>query len=442
MIFAALLLAASPQAEEIKSPPAATLDLFAPTEGQPHRGQWRAWLDSPGGELPFGLHIRVAVIDKEPRWVAELINGEERITVPSVSWHKGERQLVLDMPHYDSRITARVAEDGKRMDGRWRKRRGLDKWADMAFHATAMLEPGPATRFLPLPRLGESDPQAPPSILAKYWAIDFSSSEDQALGIFSQHQGELVTGTVLTTLGDYRYLAGRRDGDRLRLSCFDGAHAFLFDASLIDDGRLQGKFYSSDSWQEDWSAVEDQNLVMPDAFEEVKLAPGVDVEEPLPLDGLSFPDLDGVVRELADPELHGKVTIISLFGSWCPNCNDEAAFFAELDKRYHDRGLRFIGLGFELTGEQERDTEQLKRFRDRWDLRYPILLAGSANKKEAQLAFPLLKQVKSFPTALILDRAGKVRTIHSGFDGPATGIFHQYMRAKYEQTILELLTER
>jgi thiol-disulfide isomerase/thioredoxin len=464
MLFATLLLFALPQAAETESPPAATMNLFAGQQGQPERGPWRAWLDSPGGELPFGLHVRVIVRGKEVRWSAELLNGEERIAVPSVTWNAKDKQFILDMPHYDSKITATVSADGKTMDGRWRKRRGLDRWADMPFHARfympppdleiGVLERVVAPRFLPLPDSVHPDPNAlaPPVAgtspapaeakpLATYWRMKFESSADAAAGVFKEHADARVTGTILTTLGDYRYLAGRRDGNRIRLSCFDGAHAFLFDAQLQTDGNLQGLFYSGDSWQDPWVATQNDSFSPENAFADALLADGIDSSAPLSLAGLEYVGLDGKKRALEDSELHGTVTIISLFGSWCPNCNDEAAFFAELDRRYRSRGLRIIGLGFELTGEQERDLEQLKRFRDRWKLKYPLLLAGTANKKKAQAAFPLLAEVKSFPTAIILDHDGRVRKIHSGFSGPATGKWHVYMKASYEQLILELLKE-
>lgn len=447
MLLATLLLFAMPQAAKPESPPAATMDLFAVEQGQPKRGPWRAWLDSPGGDLPFGLFLRVVVSGKEVRWAAEISNGKERIAVPSVSWSAHDKQFVLDMPHYDSRITATVSADGKTMNGHWRKRRGLERWSDMPFHARfytppadqedGLLERVAAPRFSPLSNSAETEP------LEKYWRMQFESSSDPAAGIFEQHENNMVTGTILTTLGDYRYLAGRRDGNRMRLSCFDGAHAFLFDATLLTDGTLNGMFYSSDSWQDPWTAVQDGNFsFLANSFADAHLAEGIDPDAPLSLKGLQFPGLDGLPRALDDPELHGKVTIISLFGSWCPNCNDEAAFFAELDQRYRKSGLRIIGLGFELTGEEKRDLQQLTRFRDRWKLEYPLLLAGTANKKKAQEAFPLLKEVKSFPTAIILDAEGRVRKIHSGFSGPATGQYHEYMKASYEQLILELLREQ
>ena len=56
-----------------------------------------------------------------------------------------------------------------------------------------------------------------------------------------------VTGTFLTETGDYRYLEGVVDGDSLKLSCFDGSHAFLFHAAL-DQDSFRGRFWSGTHW--------------------------------------------------------------------------------------------------------------------------------------------------------------------------------------------------
>ena len=61
-----------------------------------------------------------------------------------------------------------------------------------------------------------------------------------AKGIFFQKDGDVVTGTFRTKTGDYRYLEGVMDGNRLKLSTFDGAHAFLFTAT-VSDSTLEWK---------------------------------------------------------------------------------------------------------------------------------------------------------------------------------------------------------
>src|SRR6188472_456453 len=100
-----------------------------PPADELHLGPWRAWLESPGGELPFGLEIA----REGAALSATIVNGEERILVPS-STTEGD-ELVLDMPHYDSAIRARISPYGTRLTGEWKKRSGVDRWTTLPFRA-------------------------------------------------------------------------------------------------------------------------------------------------------------------------------------------------------------------------------------------------------------------------------------------------------------------
>jgi hypothetical protein len=79
--------------------------------------------------------------------------------------------------------------------------------------------------------------------------IGEGDGRDTTVGEFKQ-VGQKVTGTFLTTTGDYRFLEGTVSGDQLYLSCFDGGHAFLFTAKIADTNTLtDGKFFAGLSWQ-------------------------------------------------------------------------------------------------------------------------------------------------------------------------------------------------
>ncbi len=155
----------------------------------------------------------------------------------------------------------------------------------------------------------------------------------------------------------------------------------------------------------------------------------------------TLPDLDGKPHSLADTSYKGRARIISLFGTWCPNCNDEAKFLAELDERYGPRGLSIVGLAFELDTDFERSCRQVRRFQELHGIHYPILIAGESNKLKASKAFPALDRVRAYPTAIFLDANNKVRAVHTGFSGPATGPAHDHMRERYE-ALLETLLAR
>jgi thiol-disulfide isomerase/thioredoxin len=383
-------------------------------------GTWRAALASAGGELPFGLEIqREDGIDR-----AFVVNGTERIRVPTLTIAGDE--VVLDISHYDSTLRAKLAPDGRSLSGEWSKRAGAERRATLPFTAQF----GDAPRFA---SLGGGTARA--SDIDGRWSVRFWSEKDPAVGIFRATSDGTVEGTFLTTTGDYRYLAGSIDGDRLRLSCFDGAHAFLFDARLQDDGRLEGDFWSGDRWHDRWRATRDPNAALPDTFA------GVSAADDFGLALLRFPDADGKLRSLAEFQLAGRALVVQVLGSWCPNCHDETAYLAELDRRYRDRGLSVVGLAFEYSGEFVRDAEQVRRMRDRHHAEYPILLAGSAAKDRAAQALPALDRVLAFPTTIFLHRDGRVRAVHSGFAGPGTGTEYARLAKEFESLVEELLAE-
>jgi thiol-disulfide isomerase/thioredoxin len=378
-------------------------------------GSWRAWLDSPGGELPFGLEFAAHDGSLE----AWIINGTERLSVERVEL-AGDR-LLLGIEHYDARIEATL--DGGRLDGEWSKTGKGGDLSRLDFHALAG----------DLPRFPTADGAAPTTDISGRWAVDFAEDDKPALGLFHMEPDGRVAGTFLTATGDYRYLAGRLDGERLRLSVFDGAHAFLFDSRLQPDGTLAGDFWSRESWHETWTARRDEEAALEDAFEQTHW-----IDE-VPLEEIAYPDLGGRMRSLADPDFAGQARLIVVFGSWCPNCNDHTNDLVELYGRYRDDGLSVLGLAFEMTGSFERDARQVRKYIEHHGIEYPVLVAGTADKDEASAAFPLVDRVRSFPTTLFLDRDGRVRTVHSGYSGPATGQAHLAQRRQFEERIENLL---
>ncbi len=394
---------------------------MAKEPGRIQGGIWHAWLDSPGGELPFELEIQTGP------WKAWILNGEERMEVPRVEFAEGK--LVLDIDFYDSKITASVAEHGSRLEGTWVKQSVGDALTQMAFHAVA----GSSSRFVPEESAAGTDRST--ADIAGRWQVQFESDSDHSVAEFEQDADGTVRGTFLTTVGDYRYLAGQVDGDRLRLSCFDGAHAFLFDARLGEDGALEGSFWSRDTWHETWTAERNDEVVMPDAFLLTKSLDGQSFHH------LSFPDLAGRVRSLGEEELVGRAQLIQIFGTWCPNCHDATKFLVELHDRYAHEGLKIVGLAFELTGDAERDAQQVRTYIQRQGIQYPVLLAGTSDKSKASEAVPVLDRIRSYPTTVFLDGEGTVQAVFTGFSGPATGAAHQKLRADFQAQIESLLSE-
>ncbi len=408
-----------------------------PTLEQRLTGTWHAELASPGGPLPFTLRI----FEQDGRLAAVAINGEEEAPFSHV--RPTDTGVELATEWYDSEIRAELDRfSGNDMRGRWRKTApGGD--SVLGFQATRNDLPNRTAlpRFRPVAPLdfaaGAPD-RAMPTSVAGAWAMEFTDADgtQPARGEFRQ-EGSRVTGTILTPVGDYRYLEGSFELGRLRLSTFDGAHAFLFDAEARIDGSLRGSFWSRDSYHAEWRArpLAADERVLPDAWE---LAGLTNQEGRF---AFSFPDLDGAVVSLADERFRGKVVLVNIFGSWCPNCNDKAPVLAGWHRRFRDRGLEIVGLAYELTGDPQRDERQVRRFAERHGVEFPLLLAGLSDKKQAAATLPDLSAVVAFPTTVFIGRDGLVRQIHTGFAGPGTGRHYEQLLAELEGLIEELLEE-
>ncbi|MEZ5332016.1 MAG: TlpA disulfide reductase family protein [Thermoanaerobaculia bacterium] len=385
-------------------------------------GVWRAVLASPGGDLPFGLRIE----RRADGLSASILNGPEAAPVSDVVVEGDSIELAFSW--YDSRIDAPFAGPD-RLTGTWTKTHHHGSLARMAFTA----ERGEAPRF---PTPDETGAVEALPTVAGDWDVLFVDDEtsEPARAELTQ-EGDHVSGTFLTTTGDYRYLEGIYRGGALRLSTFDGAHAFLFHAVARPDGTLEGDYWSRDTYHAHWTgspiAAEVENLS--DGWHRAGLANDEGRFH------FSFPDLEGRTVSLSDPRFDGKVVLVNLFGSWCPNCNDEAPLLAEWARRYRDRGLEVVGLAYEMTGDPERNRTFVARYRDRHGIDFPLLLAGTSDKAEASETLPDLDAVLAFPTTVFIGRDGKVASIYSGFSGPGTGAHHDELVAQMESTIERLL---
>lgn len=387
-----------------------------PTSLLPKTGSWQAWLDAPGTTIPFQFDL----VRVPNGYRAFLKNGKERI--PIEAHHEGF-ELRLHCVPYDSWITADVRNGGVRLDGEWVLRRGNGKKTRMPFHASHGF----------VPRFGGTGKTARrgPSIEGR-WKVQFESSEQPAVGIFVQEPHRIL-GTFLTTLGDYRYLEGSWEDGNMHLSCFDGAHAFRFDAQLDENGLLGGMFYSRDTHSEVWTAQLDPLIELPDPLTLTKLKPGPQLND------LTYTSLDGQPAPLKKLLASPKPRIIVLFGTWCPNCTDEARLLTRIAKQYAPRGLEILGIAFEHGDDTPAQLTRIKAWKKSLQVPYPILLGGSSSKAKASQRFPLIDAVRAYPTTLFIKADGTVAAIHTGFTGPAAGSDHARLVESFELLVEEIV---
>ena len=380
----------------------------------PNHGMWRVSLDiGDGRELPFNAEFA-----EDHTFV--FLNAEERV-VSEETTIRGD-SIIINHPVFEGVFKGRFTAET--ISGEFIKP-SLDRVVPFTMSF------GDSLRFRPTTEATRQ--------VSGVWETVFSPEDPEARyiakGLFRQ-EGSSVTGTFRTTTGDYRYLEGVMDGDTLRLSTFDTAHAFLFEA-IVTDTTLTGTFYSGNHFVEPFVAKRNPNYELPEENALTFLKEGYDGIE------FAFPDTTGDTVRLSDERFQNKVVIVQIMGSWCPNCLDETRYYTDYFNNSYSRDLEFVSLAFEYAPGPEKAMAGLNRLKQKVGVPYPILLAqyGTESKLEANKKLPMLNHVLAYPTTIFIDKKGEVRRIHTGFNGPATGEKYEDFKQDFESYVESLLTE-
>src|SRR5690554_4093946 len=159
--------------------------------------------------------------------------------------------------------------------------------------------------------------------------------------------------------------------NELWLTSFDGAHVFLFTAHLIND-TLRGEFLSGNHWKTDWIGVRNDDFTLKDPDSLTYM-----VKDDFKF---QFKNLNGQNYVYPNQQLKGKVVIVQILGTWCPNCLDETKFYNELYDQFHNDGLEIIGVAYESPENFEDQVERIQRYIDNKSVPYPILVGGRGSK--------------------------------------------------------------
>jgi len=383
-------------------------------------GSWRFELVlKPHVTLPFTADLK----RDGKQEIFTIHNADERLPMDALV-RKGD-SVFLHASVFDSEFKGIVLADGS-ITGAW-----YDYSRGNEYSIPFTARPSSESRF-PI-----SSTQSASSLEGSY-QTHFSPLTDgmyPALAHFQQ-TGNQLSGTFQTETGDYRFLEGEVGGSQFALSAFDGSHAFLFAGKARTDGVLVGSFYSGNHWEEPFVAypTEDTEGFLRTAKDLTYLKEGYDEVS------FSFPNAQGEQVSLTDARYKGKAVIVQVLGSWCPNCMDETRLYAEWYKKYKDQGLEIIGLAFERAPSEEQSWKAIARMKKALGVEYEILLAANSNDKAiASEKLPMLNRVISYPTSIYLDKEGNVQAIHTGFNGPGTGLPYEEFVAEYEELIQSLL---
>ena len=268
------------------------------------------------------------------------------------------------------------------------------------------------------------------------YAVTFTSSngkEEKSVGIFKQ-EGTRLTATFLHVTGDSRFLEGTVEADSFHLSSFIGSGPSLYVGTIRPDGSLSGQSLSARGGTP-FTGTPDPNAKLPDAYTLTYLKAGYSTLD------FSFPDVDGHPTSLKDPKFKNKVVVLTIGGTWCPNCIDETAFLAPWYLANKSRGVEVISIQYERRTDSAFVRKALTRMRQRYDIHYDQLIGGIADKQAVAASLPALNTFLAFPTTIFIDRHGKVAKIHTGFTGPATGKYYDDFQKDFNTEVDQLLKQ-
>lgn len=390
-------------------------------------GVWRGTIrNNSGEEVAFTLEVK----REGDGIVGSLVNGDDRTVSTSGSFEGDTLKLRYDF--YDAELTAVIVGDelGGGFIRQWRKQTLARKLRaervigadDAALAASNPSNSSNSSHDISgewVMRVGEE-----PKV--SFWRAAF------------KQQGSRAKGTIIPVSGDWGEMTGSFDNNQLTLNRFDGINCRVFKATLTPQGALEGfvdlglydpkrKVVAERLTAENRASV--ASLPDPKNYTRMKNA-----AEPF---RFSFPDPDGKTISSTDERFKNKVVIVTITGSWCPNCYDEAPVLQEFYERYRDRGLEVVALSFEYTGDSARDTRQVRTFAQRLGVKYPILYAGGVEDAEKKLS--QLVNFGAYPTTIYIGRDGLVKHIHAGFEGKATGERFARLKAEMEALIEDLL---
>ena len=377
-------------------------------------GQWRVSFDAhPGGPLPFTLDVREGKTGPQ----AWLVNAPERLKVEQVQVTRDSITLIF--PSYNSKLELKAA--------------GNDT---LAGTATVLRATGTVTLAARAQRGSwRFTPTAvkPAGNVTGRWNLTYGDNKVKGLVLLKQ-VGSQVSGTVQLPTGDMRYLSGELNGTQLKLSTFDGSFTNLWTGTLVGD-TLKGAQFAATSRPTGnaWEAKKERQATMNAVLVE---APGGE--------RLSFrlPTPEGQMISLNDARYKGKVVVITLGGAWCPNCHDEAIFMGPYAARRQKEGLEMIGLQFEYGTDQARAMRQITSFKTRYKLPYPMVYGGQPNAEDTKKVLGDLAPVKVWPSTIFIGRDGRVKEVHVGWAGPATGALSEKVKREFDETVTKLLKQK
>jgi thiol-disulfide isomerase/thioredoxin len=407
-----------PTTSSAKLAAATVLAIFAITvlaSGQSVEGTWDATVTVNKVSVPFRIEIDGTGADVH----SYFFNGDDRVN-PSNRGAFQNGSLVLVFDSYATKLEATL-NDGI-LTGTYSGGSGNAYAFQARRHDPSLAATG--------------DQDAPD--ISGLWEIQVKSPKGESAWHFVVNQtGAKIDAAILRVDGDTGTLSGNFKDGKFSLSHFTGERPFYVEVTPQSDSSLQLQITSFHDAQTlaalRPAEARARNLAPPDdPTQHTKVK---DASQSL---RFAFPDVTGRLVSNTDDRFQGKVVLVNITGSWCPNCHDEAPFLEELYRNYHSLGLEIVALDFE-PAEQLKSLSRVRAFIKRYGVEYPYLIAGEPSQLNEKI--PQADNLNAWPTTFFIGRNGLVRSIHAGFTSHASGELDSHLKDDVRNEIAQLLSE-
>ena len=216
---------------------------------------------------------------------------------------------------------------------------------------------------------------------------------------------------VVNTFNKYVPLPLRAE-DAVEFATENGYHYYYFsfpadtiDSALTEYAQMSTKTFTDEqiaNWKAEFSKLSEEQLNALKGFERMKPydPAGEVIGKVVHFDTV---DVDG--KPISSEELFAanKITMINVWGTWCPNCLNEMNELAQMHLRLKEKGCGIVGLDSERA-EWSAETAQLVRDTlSSFGITYPNVLCPAKD--------PVLGQaVTAYPCTIFVDSQGKILT--------------------------------
>jgi peroxiredoxin len=119
-------------------------------------------------------------------------------------------------------------------------------------------------------------------------------------------------------------------------------------------------------------------------------------------------------------EYRGKVVLLNFWATWCGPCKIEIPWFMDFEQKYKDQGFAVLGVSMDEDG-----WEAVKPYIASKKINYRVMVGDDTVGN-------LYGGIESLPSTFVIDRDGKVASVHIGLVG----------RKDYETEIERLIESR